>query len=577
MEKEFLSHLEEIQEVYIIPADFFKPEGFIERCKRELAIFRAKIRTEEKEKIRTQINAFQVACLHAPLAEDVKIGVALMFLDTLNHYAQQYRSKETYLNIFKSFEKPDFKEKLFAGFPVKAKLVYAESLLGYYMLVKNEEPHFSFGKTAHLIKAKSLLWKVYIHHIEKKNTLTKVDLSHCLSMLSLALAELSRWFEPLFYLNEAKAQLPNNPNIEYSRALILDAVKQKTCLSFNGQLILKIIDSCLEASRFPQILKQQKDQLKEMERECRVFLSEHKLPIQKLRKHKTKVTKSFNKYNPYRKYCAVNQLFLNEHSFFCNCGHSTRDNLQIVTGHDHTKIGWVKQFEKLIDSFAFEFIVARHNFYFSLPGVSVSSFQIRQVKREQPEQNIKNALLKNAFKTLYSLLDQIAQAIFKVLEIDVDKMLREKFPNDNERPKIYFLNMWDLGLFNDKRFADNFYLVSLYSIAQDLTNSKYAALKGFRVIRNAMEHKTLHITLQSKDKLGLSDSDIVYTKEELLEKTKILMLLTKSAIYSFVYLVRKQSKIKHKESSKSAADADAKGAENIVQKFKQGDGPSVLP
>lgn len=536
---------EDIQEVYLIPTDFFKPDRFIERCQGELRIFRAKIRTEEKEKVKNALNAFQVACLSAPLSEEIKLETTLLFFDTLNHYAQEYASKETFRNIIKSFETQGFRAKLFARFPVKAKMIYAETLLGYHTLLKNESPISSFEKTELLIKAKSFLWKIYIHHIEGKNKLVKLDLSHCLTLLSLTLAELSRWFEPLFYLNEAKAHLLNNPNVEYTRVKVLEAIKIKTCLSYNGQLILKLIDCSLEVLKLPQLLQQQKHQLEEIVTTCRKFLAENKLKVQRLRSHKKKVSKSFNKYNPYRKYCATNQLFLNEHSFFCNCGHSTKDNLQIETSHDHTKIDWVKPFEKMIDVFCYDFILARNNYYYALPGIKVSNSQIKNISRSRARENLKNALLKNAFKTLYSVLDQVAHGIFKVMEIDFESKLREKFPIEKERPKLYFLSMWDFELLDVKLFESNYYLTSLYSIAQDLNNSKYAALKEFRTIRNAMEHKILFIVDDAKEKLSQSNDDIVYTRDELLEKTKILMLLTKSAIFSFTYLARRQSKIKN--------------------------------
>ena len=63
-------------------------------------------------------------------------------------------------------------------------------------------------------------------------------------------------------------------------------------------------------------------------------------------------------------------------------------------------------------------------------------------------------------------------------------------------------------------------------------------------MRNGMEHKTFHIT----DELNAKDIDsAVYSKSEIVEKTKILMWLVKAAILSFGYLVRKQSKIKASE------------------------------
>lgn len=534
----------EIQTVYLIPVEFFQEKDFIIRYKQQLKILRQKIREEEKEKVKGELNAFYFACLNSSLNETIKLEVQLLFFDTLNFYAQQYRSVDTYLNIIKTFEVKELKDLLFSKFPVKAKMVYAETLFEYYSLIKHQEPIFSLERTNLLIQAKWHLWKLYIHHIDKKNELSKLDLSHCLTLLSMCLGELSRWFEPLYYLNEAKSHLLNNPNVEYTRALILDTIKQKTCLSFNGILILKIIDSCREASRLPNILKEQKEQLKKIETESRAFLTKNKQSISKLRNHKLKVSNSFKGYSTYRKFCAINQLYLNEHSYFCNCSNATKDDLRIQTNHDHTKIDWVKPFEQIIDILVNDFILARQNYYYSMEGVKVHTLTEKKFKRNKSDDSLKNALLKNSFKSLYSLLDQIAHGIFEVMDIDYEAKLKTKYPIPDQRPKLYFLNMWDLELIEPKHFEENYYLISLYSIGQDLNNSKYAALKDFRVMRNEMEHKILNIISASDSKNTQSENGIVRTKLELLEKTKILMLLTKSAILSFTYLVRRQSKLK---------------------------------
>jgi hypothetical protein len=284
---------------------------------------------------------------------------------------------------------------------------------------------------------------------------------------------------------------------------------------------------------------QQKLELERIESECRKFLSKNKQPIKVLRNHKIQASETYNNLKNYKKFCAVNQLFLNEHSYFCNCKESTKDNLQIRTNHAHTQIEWVIQFQKLIDNLSIDFAIARYNYYCSLDGTKVSGFTNRI-------ENIKNGLLKNSFKTLYSILDQIAHGVFQVMEIDFENKLKIKFPDEKEKPKLYFLNMWDYGLFDEKHFIDNYYLISLYSITKDFDRSKFSALSEFKNIRNSMEHKIMHIVDESASN-AFQNSDFIYKREVLLEKTKILMMLTKSAIYSFTYLIRRQSIYKAKE------------------------------
>ncbi|ADR23465.1 hypothetical protein MATR_26830 [Marivirga tractuosa] len=547
MQSSDLNKKDKEQAVYLFPVDFFKSPNFIERYNKELRRFRRLFLTEKKEKVQGALNAFYFACLNSKIEEKDKLEVHLGFFETLNFYAQQYSSKQTFLNVIAEFEKPNLKSKLFSKHTVRSSIIYAETLIMYYNLIKLENPTNSFEISENLIKAKSYLWKVYIQHLEGKNILNETDLSSCLTLLSLSLTELSRWFEPLYYLNIAKKYLHINANVDYTRALLLEAIKQKTCLSYNGLLLLKIIDYCLEAKKSGNILVEQKQQLIRVETQSRKFIKDQKLSIKNLRKHYTKIVKQKDNFNSYNQFCIENQLYLNEHSFFCQCPSAIRDDLQIETNHPHTQINWVQQFESILEVSIYDFILARHNYYKSLDKVNIHGFHVNSIKRGATKKNIKNALLKNSFKTLYSILDQLAHGIFQVMEIDYQKKLKNKFPNKNERPKIYFLNMWDqgLGLFEDKDFESNYYLISLYSIARDLSKDKYAALSSFRSIRNAMEHKILHVVGSDTElKHYKSMNEEAFTKLELIEKTKILMILTKSAIFSFVYLIRHQSKFK---------------------------------
>ena len=536
--------LENIEKVYLIPVDFFQEQGFIDRFTTQLAHFRAQMRQgAPKQSIQDELNAFFFACMKSSIHDDLKVEAQILFYGTLNFYAQQYRSVQTFKNIVAGFESEDLKPKFFSKFPTKAKMTYAETLFQYYSIIKTDEPLFSFEKTELLIQAKYYLWKIYIHHIEGKSKLNNLDLSHCLTILSMCLGELSRWFEPLYYLSEAKSYLKNNPNVSYSKALILETVKEKTCLNFNGTLILAIIDSCREAIKRPTILPQQKEQLQAMESKNRMFLLAQKQSIKKIRSHKSKVDNSYRKYKAYRKFCIDGQLFLNEHAFFCNCSKATLDDLKVETRHPHTSIDWVEPFEDFIDVLVADFAVARQNYYYSLDGVNVPNIIGKKYSRHQADDFVKSALLKNSFRTFYSLLDQISYGIFSAFGIDTDEALKIKFPDADRQPKLYFLNMWDFELLNDKLFSDNFYLISLYSISRDLNNSKFAALKDFKAIRNAMEHKLFFIRSKGAANIELGKGTTSYTKEELSEKCKILMLLTKSAIFSFVYLIRKQSKL----------------------------------
>lgn len=473
-----------IKKVFLIPNSFFIEPDYKNRFDKEIKKLRNRINIDEKEKIKDDLNFFYFACINSITDKKLKLYIHLEFLETLNIYAQKFSSKETYQNIISVFENKDLKNDIFSKYPTESKLVYATSLFQYYNLIKNDKPFYSETKTELLLKSKYYLWKIYISHIEGYAKINNKELSHILTILAGCLAELSRWFEPLYFLNIAKENLKTNPNVEYLRALLLDAIKDKTCLNYNELLLLKIIDSSNESIKYPNILLQQKEQLEKIKKNCGKILKVRDKSIHELRIHKNKISDNFNKYNDYKKFCIENQLFLNEHSFFCNCTEATKDNISVKTNHTHTSNEWSKQYETLIDIITFDFIVARKNYYDSFDSKKITNFRIKQIARNKTTKNIKNALLKSSFKAIYSILDQISFGIFKVYNIDYEKILKKKY-GDNI-PKLTFLNMWEHELFTSEDFENNYYLISLQSISKDLDRTPYSALKKFKDIRNAL-------------------------------------------------------------------------------------------
>ena len=103
--------------------------------------------------------------------------------------------------------------------------------------------------------------------------------------------------------------------------------------------------------------------------------------------------------------------------------------------------------------------------------------------------------------------------------------------------------MWDLELITDEHYLDNFYLVSLRSIAKDLDRSEYSALREFKFIRNKLEHDSLIIIHDEKLKGHFKETSS-FLKKDLIEKTLLLLMLTKSAMLTFTYFLRRQSAIR---------------------------------
>jgi hypothetical protein len=530
---------------FVFDQKYFTDPSFKKRFDRDIKMLRAMIRHGKNQDFcRGSLNAFMTACFKMISDEETRTYIHLEFYQTLGHYAEIYSSEQTFRNVIADFEKPEMRAKLFGKHPMRSYIIYGEVLLKYYGL-KNEESKGWYTQEGFEIitKAKYFILKAYIQAVEGKNKFNKSDQSYCLVLLAACFMHLSRWFEPIYYLRLLKEKDIDDPNYPYLTSLTLEALMEKSCLDYNGQLFLKIVECANKVETNAYAEDRQKEHAKELMAKAMQNIRTAKLSIDKLKKHKSKIETSRRKRNQYFKYCVENDLFLNEHAMFCTCGRSIGDTLEIKTQHSHTELEWVKKFERLLDLLISDFSLARGDLYQAeSPRAPVLHYR-KENLRKTAEKLKKDSLLKNTFKICYSILDQICHGIFEVLEIDIESYLKANSVG-KPVPHIYFLNMWDLHPFSQEALRNNLYLISLYSIAKDLDRTEYAALKSFKDYRNAMEHKFLFI----EDSEVLLPQGLNYSKKikrvELLAKTKLLMILTKSAILSFTYLVRRQSKIK---------------------------------
>ena len=539
-----------ISKIYMMPLGFFEDEGFKKRLGREIHLFRNKIETVEREEVKEELNIFFVACMSYIKDDDLKLEFQMVMLDLLVEYAKKHNNKQTLDNVLKHLNKKGFKEIFYSKYPFQAKYLEATVHYTYFNIEYDRaKQHFSKSNALRLLKAKYLLLKIYSHYIDGKLKVTDGQLANCLVLLSACLSMLHRWFEPNYYLRLAQSIQDDNPNISYIYARNLASIMDRSCLNFNGLLLLEIVEHSQRAIKSKFIHELQKQQLIEVKNKASELLKEQDDSIPKLRKHKKTVSnKAKAKWNQYKIFCSEKMLFLNEHSFFCACDSSTIDNLEVETSHEHTKIKWVEKFIPTVDVIVFDFIKARTDFYRSKDEVSLVGYYARDIKRKNSTEGIKSSLLKNSFRLCYSILDQIAHGILDVMDVNYDKILLEKYKEKSKIPKLYFLGMWDEPLFTDDDFDRNWYLASLWSIAKDLDRTDYSALSDFKLIRNAIEHKILFIT--NEPPKGKNKKNY-FAKDDLSNKTELLLLLTKAAIFSFNNLIREQSKAKDPNHSKN--------------------------
>lgn len=379
-----------------------------------------------------------------------------------------------------------------------------------------------------------LYWLAYKHISEKDKGL----FFQILINLSNSLVNASRIVESLQFLDMVLTIVPDYPQALISRGDNLDYLSNYTNCSVTTSLYAKIYQSYDEGIKTntlpPSILNRS---LQHREQALNT-IKEHGFNISDIETEIEESEKEFDNHTTFRKFCIHNFLTLNEHSIYCNCNATKKDDLQIGVKHGMFKGETVPQLELLLNRIKSEFALSRWLYYQSqqeYPEVEYDSMFSELLDGEVI--NSETEMLRTSFRLCYGILDKIALGICKLYELDSNK--------------IHFETFWEEKKRNQKlNQVRNIHLNALYSIACDL-NTTTGELKQFKKWRNDLEHNLLVLKNTSpldfdvlklyRDKNFVSVADA----EDFTNKTLHLMQLTRAAIFSFVYCVRLQT-IHHK-------------------------------
>ncbi|MCL1038034.1 hypothetical protein L2750_12830 [Shewanella submarina] len=261
-------------------------------------------------------------------------------------------------------------------------------------------------------------------------------------------------------------------------------------------------------------------------------------------KHQTE--HEFSQLSDYRKFCIFSNLTLSEHALYCQCAGSSKDDLTVCA-----TIGLygdrVIPMEFVVNRIKSEFSFAR-NLYFECvtlqdkPKLAEELFLLELGNNEYL--GLEAEKLRTIYRLCFGILDKIAVAISNFFEIPKITTGKKK-----RAVKVDFLNVWNLDLDNRREFFNEFKnpgLVALYSISSDLNDRKQGEWDSLKAVRNALEHNFLVIREGESDidSYGIYDyfaEDIkIIDEQEFISGLKILLSLTRSAIFSFTYAVRYQ-------------------------------------
>ncbi len=356
--------------------------------------------------------------------------------------------------------------------------------------------------------------------------------------LSNSLITVNRIVEGLQFLDVVLRKNPVSPQALISRGDSLLYLSMYTNCAVTTSLyaqIYRCYDQGIKTNTLPPSILSRGIHYRE---NASNIIKKHGFNINEIENEIHESDSEFNNHTTFRKYCITNFLTLNEHSIYCNCIATEKDDLQIGVKHGMFKDDVVPKLELLLNRIKSEFAFGRWLYYQSLQTETSLEYDARFSELLDGEIiNSQTEMQRTSFRICYGILDKIALGICKLYNL--------------ENKRIHFENFWD----ETKRNAQinqvkNIHLNALYSIACDL-NTTTGELKHFKNWRNKLEHNLLVLKDTSKNSFDIFklfvDEEFVAIADvkDFENKTLHLLQLTRAAIFSFVFCVRLQT-IHHK-------------------------------
>ncbi|WP_394222759.1 LA2681 family HEPN domain-containing protein [Alteromonas gracilis] len=411
-----------------------------------------------------------------------------------------------------------------------------------FITVENPFEH-DFNSINQLIDHKALLWK----------SLKASNFSHLQGMTNLAnsLKQQFRLVEALKYYDEVIRFNPNIAQAWVNRSETLLMINQVSN-SFSLPMLEEVKKGYIEASlssEAPESFKSYWADLADtFQSKITSICIEEGISLSDYDEHETQA--EYESLSEYRKFCLDNDLALSEHGLYCKCNGSRRDELTIPTRGGVTG-NFIEPMEKLLNRMKSEFGLARKLYYESilLPENEQEFFELGFSELQDNEElGVSIEKLRTSFRLCFGILDKIGVGVCEMFNI---------YPDNNQN--VYFTNMWRFD--GDPERVEKFNslknpsLLSLYSISSDLNDKKSGEWSFFKDYRNALEHEYV-VIYQGDESLVESEysefsfkKKITYIHIDEFESNLLLMLqLTRSAIFSFVYAVRSHALTNKKES-----------------------------
>ncbi len=392
--------------------------------------------------------------------------------------------------------------------------------------------------------ARDYFWKAYKSGDKESSGITPnilINLGNCLS-------DCGRIVEAIHYYDKALLfDLKFHSTGMHSRSNALLKLQQSTSsLNLTWQIVNGFKKSIELGNLNPILKKRAEDLIIFYEKQ----LLEANYSFEKAKGEIDEINEEFSHYPNYTKFCLNESLILNEHSLYCKCSGSLKDNLSIsasvITGD------FVPKFEHIVNRLKSEFCFARAIYYNAVKDSSFMNDFNDNISFFELEENelLSNRVeaLRQSFKICYAILDKIAGGVsylFELYELQESNLFEnfwKKKPEVWKKIKVHF--------------ESNYYLFALYNVACDLNGKGQGEWKNFKDWRNKLEHGFFSVrgNNTSTNLYGIiSENNLIFSvsEKDFKEQTLRLLQLCRACIFYFTWCVRVEG---FKETGKIAKD-----------------------
>lgn len=418
----------------------------------------------------------------------------------------------------------------------------------YELDLEDENHNYTLKDLQVLMRAKYFYTTLFEFYLKQEIDVRGNNTKKLISNYSQVLGTLSRYVEPFYYLEQVeKMNRGFNGETKLSKVILYESIMKKTCDHYTPVILLRMDRDIRSIKKDKNFNQYRLEALNEIQDDIKVdfdkYKKEHGMGRNEVSAISRELDKGRSKLDDYTKFTTKYRLGLNQHGLYCQCEKGIIDDLSIRSAHKHTQIDWTNRFELLITAIRNDFESSRSKYFESvLKNSNTKNIQVLQDTKFTDDGiylNKKSISLTESFNKCLSILDTIANVFNSAHEI---------MPND-ERSKIEFVNYFDRKIVKKyiEDYESNLFAGALYSISYEFRSSnKFSMFKEMKSWRNALEHDSLILAEDTKDLSELSrlfpDVRTFMHKTEFENKTLFLLQLTRSAIFSLVWDLRKLTK-----------------------------------